>query len=152
MRYPVRAKPKYERQAEIGRLLFFASYDAGERQVFSLSEIAHKLGMKPCQHLRNMIREMADNGTVVIEEQDYPGVCGKRLLYYAGENSELKRMFKRTITIRKHGRKAEEIVIADKIAITDIDGLHICQNCGDKYTMGELCEDCRRQKWIDENG
>lgn len=32
------------------------------------------------------------------------------------------------------------------------DGLHICEVCGDRYTLGHICPDCARQQWIDRRG
>lgn len=32
------------------------------------------------------------------------------------------------------------------------DGLHLCENCGDAYTLGRLCRACRDQEMIDNDG
>lgn len=33
--------------------------------------------------------------------------------------------------------------------MSDFDGLRLCENCGDAYTLGRLCRSCREQEMID---
>lgn len=102
MKRPRKALPRFERLAMIGRLLFFASYDAGARVWMSPTQIAHELGMSPSKHLRGMLEEMADNGQLDMVRQDYVGCVSTRTLYTAN-TPELKRVFEKVITIRSRG-------------------------------------------------
>jgi len=34
--------------------------------------------------------------------------------------------------------------------MSDYDGLHVCEVCGDAYTTGRLCTNCAHQKMIDD--
>lgn len=33
--------------------------------------------------------------------------------------------------------------------MSDYDGLHLCEDCGDAYTLGRFCTSCAQQRSID---
>lgn len=100
-----RAKPRHERMAEISRVVFFASYDAGERIWLTATEIANAIKLRNTAHLRGMLSELVEGGQLVSIYIDKPGACGKCGLYAAGELPALKASFKRVIQINSKAGK-----------------------------------------------
>lgn len=102
-----RAKPRWERLADITRLAFFASYDAGNLTWLTASQIANAIGLRNSAHLRGMLDELVDNGALIMDTEDIPGVCGYRGLYAVGDSQPVKDMFQRTIVISSRNGKQE---------------------------------------------
>lgn len=100
-----RAKPRYERLAEISRLAFSASYDAGERRWLTATEIANAIKLRNTAHLRGMLSELVESGQLVMVYVEMPGICGKCGLYSAGKLIELETPFARTIQINSKSSK-----------------------------------------------